>query len=109
MYIYIYVYIYICHCLLSGRRDPETEVESPRQLGPNDLGLETNHTTLIMIIIIILIIIQHIIIVVVVLLLLLLPHRAKVSQFELFELFELVLVLNLDNQFPVEQFEGRLS
>ena len=29
------------------------------------------------------------------------PHRAQISQFEL---FELILLLRLDKQFPVEQF-----
>ena len=30
------------------------------------------------------------------------PHRAQISQFEL---FELILLLKVDKQFPVEQFE----
>ena len=34
------------------------------------------------------------------------PHRAQISQFEL---FELILLLKLDKQFPVEQFEARVS
>ena len=34
------------------------------------------------------------------------PHRA---QFPQFELFELILVLKLDKQFPVEQFEATVS
>ena len=34
------------------------------------------------------------------------PHRAQTSQFEL---FELSLLLNLDKQFPVEQFEATVS
>ena len=34
------------------------------------------------------------------------PHRA---QFVQFELFELILLLNLDKQFPVEQFEATVS
>ena len=34
------------------------------------------------------------------------PHRAQISQFEL---FELVLLLKLDKQFPVEQFEATVS
>ena len=34
------------------------------------------------------------------------PHRAQISQFEL---FELVLLLRLDKQFPVEQFEATVS
>ena len=34
------------------------------------------------------------------------PHRAQLSQFEL---FELILLLKLDKQFPVEQFEATVS
>ena len=34
------------------------------------------------------------------------PHRAQILQFEL---FELILLLELDKQFPVEQFEARVS
>ena len=34
------------------------------------------------------------------------PHRAQISQFEL---FELILLLKLDNRFPVEQFEATVS
>ena len=34
------------------------------------------------------------------------PHRAQMSQFEL---FELILLLKLDKQFPVEQFEATVS
>ena len=34
------------------------------------------------------------------------PHRSKMSQFEL---FELILLLKLDNQFSVEQFEPTVS
>ena len=34
------------------------------------------------------------------------PHRAQVSQFEL---FKLILLLKLDKQFPVEQFEATAS
>ena len=34
------------------------------------------------------------------------PHRAQISQFEL---FELILSLKLDKQFPVEQFEATVS
>ena len=34
------------------------------------------------------------------------PHRAQISQFEL---FELILLLKLDKQFPVEQFEATVS
>ena len=40
------------------------------------------------------------------------PHRAQISQFELelkftqFELFEFILLLKLDKQLPVEQFEA---
>ena len=34
------------------------------------------------------------------------PHRARISQFEL---FELALVLKLDKRFPVEQFEATVS
>ena len=35
------------------------------------------------------------------------PHRAHISQF--ISLFELVLLSNLDKQFPVEQFEATVS
>ena len=34
------------------------------------------------------------------------PHRAEISPFEL---FELVLLLRLDKQFPVQQFEAMVS
>ena len=34
------------------------------------------------------------------------PHRARIVRFEL---FELVLLLKLDKQFPVEQFEATVS
>ena len=34
------------------------------------------------------------------------PHRAQIWQFEL---FELILLLNLDKQFPVERFEANVS
>ena len=34
------------------------------------------------------------------------PHRAQVSQFEL---FELILLLKLDRQLPVERFEATVS
>ena len=34
------------------------------------------------------------------------PHRAQIYQFEL---FELILSLNLDKQLPVEQFEAKVS
>ena len=34
------------------------------------------------------------------------PHRARISRFEL---FELTLLLKLDMQFPVEQFEATVS
>ena len=34
------------------------------------------------------------------------PHRAQIYQFEL---FELILLLKLDEQFPVEQFEAAVS
>ena len=34
------------------------------------------------------------------------PHRAQISQFEL---FELILLLKLDKHFPVEQFEATVS
>ena len=34
------------------------------------------------------------------------PHRAQIVQFEL---FELILLLKLDNKFPVEQFEATVS
>ena len=34
------------------------------------------------------------------------PHRTQISQFEL---FELVLLLKLDERFPVEQFEATVS
>ena len=34
------------------------------------------------------------------------PHRAQISQFEL---FELILLFKLDKQFPVEQFEATVS
>ena len=34
------------------------------------------------------------------------PHRAQISQFEL---FELILLLKSDKQFPVEQFEATVS
>ena len=34
------------------------------------------------------------------------PHRAQISQFEL---FELILLLKLDKQFPIEQFEPTVS
>ena len=34
------------------------------------------------------------------------PHRAQISQFEF---FELILLLKLDKQFPVEQFEATVS
>ena len=34
------------------------------------------------------------------------PHRAQISQFEL---FELVLLLKLNKRFPVEQFEAAVS
>ena len=34
------------------------------------------------------------------------PHRAQISQFEM---FELILLLKLDRQFPVEQFEATAS
>ena len=34
------------------------------------------------------------------------PHRARISGFEL---FELALLLKLDNWFPVEQFEAAVS
>ena len=34
------------------------------------------------------------------------PHRAQISQFEL---FELILLLKQDKQFPVEQFEATVS
>ena len=34
------------------------------------------------------------------------PHRAQISQFEL---FELILLLKLDENFPGEQFEATVS
>ena len=34
------------------------------------------------------------------------PHRAQIQQFEL---FELILLMKLDKQFPVEQFEATVS
>ena len=34
------------------------------------------------------------------------PHRAQISQFEL---FELILLLKLEKRFPVEQFEATVS
>ena len=34
------------------------------------------------------------------------PHRARIVQFEL---FELILLLKLDKQLPVEQFEATVS
>ena len=34
------------------------------------------------------------------------PHRAQIVQFEL---FDLILLLNLDKQFPVEHFEATVS
>ena len=34
------------------------------------------------------------------------PHRAQVSRFEL---FELILLVKIDKQFPVEQFEATVS
>ena len=34
------------------------------------------------------------------------PHRAQISRFEF---FELILLLKLDKQFPVEQFESTVS
>ena len=34
------------------------------------------------------------------------PHRARISQFEL---FELILLLKLDNRLPVERFEATVS
>ena len=34
------------------------------------------------------------------------PHRTQISQFEL---FELILLLKLNKQFPVEQFEASVS
>ena len=34
------------------------------------------------------------------------PHRAQISQFEL---FELILIWQLDEHFPVEQFEAAVS
>ena len=34
------------------------------------------------------------------------PHRAQIAQFEL---FELILLFQVDRQFPVEQFEAKLS
>ena len=33
------------------------------------------------------------------------PHRAQIVKFEL---FELILILKLDKQFPVEQFEATI-
>ena len=37
------------------------------------------------------------------------PHRAQISQFELFALMMCLLLVKLDKQFPVEQFEAAVS